>query len=110
MRHVCNPNQTVEPAQSAHRLPRLRVFVGVKIAPTIARQLAQFSAVPRDHSSARLRLPIFTSRSYHRGTYPPDPTRSPSFSGVVAGFGAFPLLFQHVSYGPQPKRPRLVWA
>ena len=34
-----------EPAQSAYRLPRLRVFVGVKIAPTIARQLAQFAAV-----------------------------------------------------------------
>ena len=34
-----------EPAQSAYRLPRLRVFVGVKVAPTIARQLAQFAAV-----------------------------------------------------------------
>src|SRR6516165_2788 len=43
MGHV--PNQTVEPAQSAHPLPRLRVFVGVKIAPTIACKLAQFAAV-----------------------------------------------------------------
>jgi hypothetical protein len=41
MGHACSPNQKVELAHSTHRLPRLRVFVGVKIAPTIASQLAQ---------------------------------------------------------------------
>ena len=45
MGYVCNPSQAVEPAQSAYRLPRLHVYVGLKIAPTIARQLAQFAAV-----------------------------------------------------------------
>lgn len=30
--------------------------------------------------------------------------------GVAASFGAFWLIFQHVGYGPQPRRPRLLWA
>jgi RNA 2',3'-cyclic 3'-phosphodiesterase len=110
MGHACNPNQTVEPAQSAHRLPRLRVFVGVKIAPTIARQLTQFAAV--------LKRPFVrpvAPTDIHLTLVPPWnvtslPDTVAKLSGVVAGFGAFPLLFQHVSYGPEPKRPRLVWA
>ncbi len=108
MGHV--PNQPVEPAQSAHRLSRLRVFVGVKIAPTIARQLAQFAAV--------LKRPFVrpvAPADIHLTLVPPWnvtslPDTVAKLSSVVAEFGAFPLLFQHVSYAPQPKRPRLLWA
>jgi 2'-5' RNA ligase len=108
MGHV--PNQTVEPAQSAHPLPRLRVFVGVKIAPTIACQLAQFAAVlkrpfVRPVAPADIHLTLVAPWNV---TSLPDTVAK--LSGVVAGFAAFPLLFQHVSYGPQPKRPRLLWA
>jgi RNA 2',3'-cyclic 3'-phosphodiesterase len=28
---------------------------------------------------------------------------------VAARFGAFWLTFEHVGYGPQPRRPRLLW-
>ena len=97
MGHV--PNQTVEPAQSAHPLPRLRVFVGVKIAPTIACQLAQFAAVlkrpfVRPVAPADIHLTLVAPWNV---TSLPDTVAK--LSGVVAGFAAFPLLFQHVSYG-----------
>ena len=65
MGHACGPNEKVEPARSTHSLPRLRVFVGIKIAPAIASQLALFAA---------------TSRSYHRGMKLPYPTRSASLA------------------------------
>jgi len=29
---------------------------------------------------------------------------------VASEFSAFRLIFQHVGYGPQPRRPRLLWA
>ena len=29
---------------------------------------------------------------------------------IAGGFGAFCLTFQHVGYGAQPRRPRLLWA
>ena len=110
MRLVCNPDQAVEPAQSTHPLPPLRVFVGAKIAPTIASQLAQYAA--------GLKRPFVrpvAPADIHLTLVPPwnetsVPDTIAKLSGVVAGFGAFPLLFQHVGYGPQPRRPRLLWA
>jgi 2'-5' RNA ligase len=32
-----------------------------------------------------------------------------SCSDVTSGFGPFPLKLQHVGYGPEPKRPKLLW-
>ena len=110
MGHACGPNQKVELPHSTHSLPRLRVFVGIKIAPAIASQLAQFSAVLK----RPFVRPVATA-DIHLTLVPPwnktsVPDTIAKLSGVVAGFGAFPLLFQHVSYGPQPTRPRLLWA
>jgi len=108
---LATPNQKrAEPAQSTHRLPQLRVFVGVKIAPTIASQLAQFAAVlkrpfVRPVAPADIHLTIVPPWNE-----PSVPDTIAKLRGVVAGFGAFPLLFQHVGYGPQPRRPRLLWA
>jgi len=66
-------------------------------------------------SQETIRQPGCARRYSHLTLVPPwNETSVPDtvgkLSDVVAGFGAFPLLLQHVSYGPQPKRPRLLWA
>jgi 2'-5' RNA ligase len=85
------------------------VFVGIKIAPT-------------NREPTRSVFPVL-KRPFVRPVAPADihltlvppwnetsvPDTVAKLSGMVAGFDAFPLLFQHVSYGPQPKRPRLLW-
>lgn len=91
-----------------HRPPR--VFVGVRIAPEIARALAQL-ARELERFSVRLVAPA----DIHLTLVPPWHENSVSGAiaklRLVAGrFGAFPLTFQRVGYGPQPRRPRLLWA
>lgn len=102
--------QGAEPAQTAQAGPQPRVFVGLKIAPEIASQLAQFAA-GLERPAAR---PV-AAADIHLTLVPP--WNEPSTGGaieklgrVAAGFGAFSLVFQHVGYGPQPRRPRLLWA
>ena len=88
----------------------MRVFVGLKIAPAIAGQLAQFAA-----ALERPFVRPVAATDIHLTLVPPWNETSISdvidkLGRVAAGFGAFPLLFQHVGYGPQPARPRLLWA
>jgi 2'-5' RNA ligase len=87
-----------------------RIFVGLRIAPEIARELAQL-VQDLDRTAVR---PVSTA-DIHLTLVPPwneacvadaiDKLR------VVAGEAkAFALTFQHVGYGPDPKWPRLLWA
>jgi len=90
--------------------PPPRVFVGIKIAPEIAAQLAEF-AIGLERPFAR---PVATA-DIHLTLVPPwnEPSTADAIAKLdrVAGaFAAFTLVFQHVGYGPQPRRPRLVWA
>jgi len=87
-----------------------RVFVGLKVAPEIASQLAPLAAGIQ-RSSVRPVAP----GDIHLTLVPPwNETSIPDAIeklGRVAGrFGTFSLIFQHVGYGPQLKRPRLIWA
>ena len=98
------------PAPVARAAPPPRVFVGIKIAPEIAAQLAAF-AIGLERPFAR---PVPTA-DIHLTLVPP--WNEPSTADAVAklgrvaeSFAAFTLVFQHVGYGPQPRRPRLVWA
>ena len=86
-----------------------RVFVGLKVAPEIARELAQL-ARSLEHRAVR---PV-AAADIHLTLVPPWKEAFISEAieklRVVAGrFGAFSLTFRHVGYGPQPKRPRLLW-
>jgi len=95
---------------SAHNAPAVRVFVGLKIAPEVASQLAQFAAA-LERPFARPVAPA----DIHITLVPPwnetsIPDAIDKLGRVAARFGAFPLRFCHVGYGPQPKRPRLLWA
>lgn len=97
-----------EPAQTT--VPQVRVFVGLKIAPEIATELTRLAA-PLKKLPVRLVEPT----DIHLTLVPPWKEASPSetvnkLARVAHGFGAFQLSFQHLGYGPQPKRPRLLWA
>ena len=97
-------------ADTALAAPPVRVFVGLKIAPEIASQLAELAAA-LEQSSVRPVVPT----DIHLTLVPPwNETSIPDAIeklGRIAGtFGAFQLIFQHAGYGPQPRRPRLLWA
>ncbi len=87
----------------------VRVFVGLKVATEIAAQLVRFAA---GFESPAVR-PVAPA-DIHLTLVPPwnEPATAEAIArlGRVAGqFGAFVLTFQHVGYGPQPGRPRLIW-
>jgi len=99
-----------ENARTAHAAPQARVFVGLRIEPEIASQLVQFVAA-LEKSFVR---PV-TPTDIHLTLVPPwNETSIPDAIaklGRVAGrFGVFWLTFRHVGYGPQPRRPHLLWA
>ena len=89
--------------------PPARVFVGLKIAPEIANQLARLVAGlenPSIRPVAPADIHLTLVPPWNEGSIP-DATAK---LGRVAGqFGAFPLIFQHVGYGPQQRQPRLIW-
>jgi 2'-5' RNA ligase len=102
-------DHTVEPS-SRSRAEGTRVFVGLKVAPEIARELAQLAHC-LEHRAVR---PV-AAADIHLTLVPP--WKEASISGaieklrlVASRFGAFSLTFRHVGYGAQPKRPRLLWA
>jgi 2'-5' RNA ligase len=87
-----------------------RVFVGLTVAPEIASELAQL-AQDLEGFAVRLMAPA----DIHLTLVPPWNEASPSeamekLRAVAGRFGAFPLAIQHVGYGPDPRRPRLLWA
>jgi 2'-5' RNA ligase len=91
--------------------PRARVFVGLKVAPEITRELAQFTMGLEKTSSVRVIPPA----DIHLTLVPPWsetslPDAAEKLRLSATQFGAFQLTFQHVGYGPQPRRPRLIWA
>lgn len=100
----------MQQTQTAHAAAPARVFVGLKIAPEIASQLAQIAASLKE-------LPVrpVAPADIHLTLVPPWNEASiadaiEKLGRIAASFGAFPLIFQHVGYGPQPRRPRLLWA
>jgi 2'-5' RNA ligase len=87
-----------------------RVFVGVRIVPQIAAELAQH-ARGLERSAVRLVSPA----DIHLTIVPPWNEASISdaiekLRRIAGGFGSFSLTLRHLGYGPQPSRPRLLWA
>jgi len=88
----------------------VRIFVGLKVAPEIASELARIARV-LERFDARL----VAADDIHLTLVPPwDEVSIPDAVGklgrVAPGFGAFVLTIQHVGYGPDLRRPRLLWA
>jgi 2'-5' RNA ligase len=102
---------SIEPVTGANVVaPAIRVFVGIKIAPDIAEELARL-VKPLE------RLPVRPIRpaDIHLTLVPPwsetdVPAAIERLHKAVRGLRAFTLTFLHVAYGPTRRRPRLVWA
>ena len=89
--------------------PQMRVFVGLRIAPEIAGELARL-ARGLEGSSVR----FISTADVHLTLVPPWNEASvveaiERLRGVASRCDAFSLTFQHLSYGPVPRRPRLLW-
>jgi RNA 2',3'-cyclic 3'-phosphodiesterase len=94
----------------AARPPQARVFVGLKITPEIATELAQLATLLKEQP-VRLVKPA----DIHLTLVPPwneasIPDAIEKLDRIAGRFGAFWLIFQHLGYGAQPRRPRLLWA
>lgn len=90
--------------------PASRVFVALKMAPYIAQELAQIAWPPLERFAVR---PI-AKDDIHLTLIPPwnepaVPNAIETLRLAVEKHYAFTLEFRHVGYGPDPKRPRLVW-
>ena len=90
--------------------PRARVFVALKIAPEIADQLAQMA-----RELQRFPVRLIAAADIHLTLVPPwnepsIPDAVGKLHRVTDRFGDFVLEFRHAGYGPEPKRPRLLWA
>ncbi len=89
--------------------PPARVFVGLRVAPEIARELSRVAAGLREPS-----VRLVTPMDIHLTLVPPwnevsIPDAVDKLRPVAACFGPFRLTFQHIGYGPRPERPRLLW-
>jgi 2'-5' RNA ligase len=105
-----NNTLSADLGQQAAEGQSARVFVGVRIAPDIARELTQLTA-----GLKQFRVRAIAEADIHLTLVPPwDEAAVPGaidrLCRVATGFKSFPLALQHVGYGPHAKRPRLVWA
>ena len=87
-----------------------RVFVGVKVTPEIAHELARLA-----RSLERFSVRLVPTNDIHLTLVPPwneasIPTAVEKLRAVTDRFGAFTLIFRRLAYGPQARRPRLLWA
>ncbi len=89
---------------------RPRLFVGVKIDAAVADQLVRIA-----HGLERFGVRGIAAADIHLTLVPPWNEESPpgavaKLRGAVAGLSPFLLIFEHIGYGPDPRRPRLLWA
>jgi 2'-5' RNA ligase len=86
-----------------------RLFVGLRIGPDIADQLAALAAELRDTRVRRV-----APADIHLTLVPPWQEISidraiAKLRQVASMFPVFPLKIKHLGYGPQPGRPTLLW-
>jgi 2'-5' RNA ligase len=106
--NILTPNS--DTAAGAVNGPAARVFVAVKVAPDIASEFTSMAA-----SLARFDVRFIAPADIHITLLPPWNETSISTAiaklrGVADKAHPFTLAFQHFGYGPQPRRPRLLWA
>lgn len=87
-----------------------RIFVGLKIAPEIARQLTLLA-----RSIEHVPLRLVPAPDIHLTLVPPwneasIPAAVEKLRQALDGFGRFSLTFERLCYGPEPRRPWLLWA
>jgi RNA 2',3'-cyclic 3'-phosphodiesterase len=90
--------------------PQSRIFVGLKMAPEIARKLALLAQCVEP--SPRRLVP---ADDIHLTLVPPwsdasIPDAVAKLRETLEGLGGFSLTFARLCYGPEPRRPRMLWA
>lgn len=92
-----------------HAAPQARVFVGLRIAPEIASKFAELAA-----GLEKLSVRPVAPADIHLTLVPPwnetsIPDAVAKLGRLAGSFDAFWLIFRHVGYRPEPRRPRLLW-
>ena len=87
-----------------------RVFVALRVASKIANELAQMA-----RELERFAVRLITPTDIHLTLVPPwnetsIPAAIEKLRGVADKAAPFTLAFEHLGYGPQPRRPHLLWA
>ena len=87
----------------------VRVFVALKIAPDLAQELAGMSEALKGAAVRRI-----AAADIHLTLVPPWREQLISeaiakLANVAVARAPFHLEFRHVSYGPEPRHPRLLW-
>lgn len=103
------PGDSAETAAATGK-PAGRVFVALRIAPEIAGELAHMARA-LEQFAVRLIVPA----DIHLTLVPPwgetsIPAAIDKLRAVANQAAPFTLALRHLSYGPQPRRPRLLWA
>jgi 2'-5' RNA ligase len=88
----------------------VRLFVGLKIGDQAAQELVRIAQVLRGPA-----VRAIAADDIHLTLVPPWQESSPATAieklrPVAARSGAFALIVEHVGYGPDPRRPRYLWA
>jgi RNA 2',3'-cyclic 3'-phosphodiesterase len=104
------PNNIDGVSETATGIRPVRIFVALRISPDIALALAQYG---RDLEQFSVR-PVAPA-VIHLTLVPPWNEFSTAdivekLRRVADQFYPFTLTFQHVGYGPEPRRPRFLWA
>ena len=107
--NAVRPQQDAATA-SADRPRPARIFAAVKTAPEIADALARMA-----RSLERYPVRLVAPADIHLTLVPPWNEVSISdavekIRRVADQSDPFALTFQHIGYGPDPRRPRLLWA
>lgn len=103
-------NKTNGATANADRPQPVRIFVAIKITPEIADELAQVV-----RGLERIPVRLVAPADTHLTLVPPwnetsIPNAVEKLRRVADSFDAFALPFQRIGYGPEPKRPRFLWA
>jgi 2'-5' RNA ligase len=93
----------------ASRRAAARVFVALQVAPEIANELAQMA-----RELERFAVRLIAPADIHLTLVPPwnetsIPAAIEKLRRVAEKAAPFTLAFEHFGYGPQPRRPRLLW-
>lgn len=97
-------------SEEAVGVPTARIFVALRVSPEIAKELMQMASVLEG-----LSVRIIGPADIHLTLVPPWNETAISkavekLRSVAEKATPFPLAFRHLGYGPQPRRPRLLWA
>ena len=107
---MCAFAKTAPKTPEDDRACERQVFIALKLAPEIAQELAALGAGVAGAGIRRIAV-----ADIHLTLVPPWNESAVAnvvdrLTRIAASQRPFDLIFKHVAYGPNPRRPRLLWA